>query len=361
MPQSALTLDGWRLEPAAQRQLLARMRKAGKPLGEYVHGNFYYGIKTGLNDAFVIDSETRARLIAEHPSSEKVIKPYLRGRDIKRWTHLKNGLFLIYVPWHFPIQADSSIQGASTKAEKAFATNYPAIYRHLANFKKELSARNTSETGIRYEWYALQRWASDYWHLLSEPKIFVPAIDNAVNYCSDLRGHFGNDKTSVIISKENYFLLGILNSSISWWITQQEFASKEGGFFEFKPMYVSQLPIPMAEPFQKKIIERLVRCAEFVSDNKSDTILATLPFIEQMLNGLVYELFFAEELHERKIQLFAAIGETELPDMAAMALEQARQAVTTLHETLAHTNHPVRGMLFDLQGLPLVRMIEGHD
>ena len=65
--------------------MLEKLRKAGKPLGEYVDGKFYRGIITGLNEAFVVDRTTRDSLIAEHPSSAEVLKPLLRGKDVKRW------------------------------------------------------------------------------------------------------------------------------------------------------------------------------------------------------------------------------------------------------------------------------------
>ncbi|MDV7393366.1 type II restriction endonuclease, partial [Arthrospira platensis SPKY1] len=85
VPQAELKKEGWQLEPPVKRRVLERIRAAGKPLGEYVQGRFYYGIKTGLNEAFVINGETRTRLIAEDPKSAEIIKPFLRGRDVKRW------------------------------------------------------------------------------------------------------------------------------------------------------------------------------------------------------------------------------------------------------------------------------------
>ena len=85
LPQSSLKSDGWRLESSVKLKLLERIRAAGVPLGEYVKGRIYSGIKTGLNEAFVVDGTTRDRLVAEHPSSAEVLKPFLRGRDVKRW------------------------------------------------------------------------------------------------------------------------------------------------------------------------------------------------------------------------------------------------------------------------------------
>jgi len=82
--QSALDDKGWSLADERTAALLAKIRSRGVFLGEYVGGKIYYGIKTGLNEAFVIDDATRARLIAQDPKSVELIKPFLAGRDIKR-------------------------------------------------------------------------------------------------------------------------------------------------------------------------------------------------------------------------------------------------------------------------------------
>ncbi|ATS18944.1 hypothetical protein BRW62_09545 [Parathermosynechococcus lividus PCC 6715] len=259
MPQQALTADGWQFADATALNLLEKLRKAGTPLGEYVNNRFYYGIKTGCNEAFVVDRATRDRLIAEHPSSAEVLKPFLRGRDVKRWTVDYQDLWLLFIPWHFPLHLDPTIEGASKKAEQAFKEQYPAIYKHLLGFKTELSNRNKAETGIRYEWYALQRCAATYWQEFERSKIFIPAIAQSVEYAADSSGYYGNDKTNICVTDEVEFLLGILNSKLMWWFIQQIAASKQGGFYEFKPMYVTQIPIPPASPADKTRIEALVQ------------------------------------------------------------------------------------------------------
>lgn len=222
MPQQALTAEGWQFANTTALNLLDKLRKAGTPLGEYVNNRFYYGIKTGFNEAFVVDRTTRDRLIAEHPSSTEVLKPFLRGRDVKRWTVDYQDLRLLFIPWHFPLHLDAAIEGASEKAERAFKQQYPAIYNHLLNYKTELSNRNKAETGIRYEWYALQRCAATYWQEFERSKIFIPAIAQSVEYAADSSGYYGNDKTNICVTDEVEFLLGILNSKLMWWFIQAD-------------------------------------------------------------------------------------------------------------------------------------------
>jgi hypothetical protein len=193
----------------------------------------------------VVDRATRDRLIAELESSAEVLKPFLRGRDIKRWRVEPQDLWLLFIPWHFPLHNDRTIVGPSVEAEQAFRKGYPAIYNHLLQFKTELSARNAAETGIRYEWYALQRWGAEYWQEFEQPKIVIPAIERTVSYAPDLQGHYSNDKTTICVSDQINYLLALLNSSPLWWFIRSIAATKQGGFYEFKPMYVGQIPYPI--------------------------------------------------------------------------------------------------------------------
>ena len=97
MPVRALSEEGWNLERTDVLSLMSKLKKAGIPLGEYVQGRFYYGIKTGFNEAFVIDAATKEKLIAEDPASADLIKPWLRGRDIRKWKAEWAGLYLINI------------------------------------------------------------------------------------------------------------------------------------------------------------------------------------------------------------------------------------------------------------------------
>ncbi len=86
-------------------------------------GKIYYGIKTGLNEAFVIDAQMRERLIAEDPKSEELIKPFLAGRDIKRYHQPMSDKYLIFTRHRIRID------------------DYPAIKKYLSQFKQRLQPR----------------------------------------------------------------------------------------------------------------------------------------------------------------------------------------------------------------------------
>ena len=237
LAQTALRPDGWALERPETLALLAKLRKAGKPLREYIGGRFYRGILTGLNEAFIVDEQTKADLMAAHPSSAEVLKPFLRGRDVKRWRVDYQGRYLIKIESSANKRHPWSGKGKQA-AEEIFKETYPAIHAHLEPHREALIKR--LDQG-EYYW---ELRSCSYWEEFERPKILIPAITNAPQYAFDDSGMYSNDKTSICIAEHPYYLLGILNSRLMWWFITQTASAKQGGFFECKPMYVGQIPIP---------------------------------------------------------------------------------------------------------------------
>ena len=194
-----------------------KIEAVGTPLKDW-DINIYRGLLTGYNDAFIITTQKRDEILSncqsedERRKTEELIRPILRGRDIKRYSYDWANLWLIWVPWHFPLHNDTSIQGASERAEQAFNEQYPALYNHLLTFKKELSARNKAETGIRYEWYALQRWGANYWEEFLKPKIVYREIGFEMDACMVPEGWFVNNKLYLVTGDRIEYLLAFLNS-----------------------------------------------------------------------------------------------------------------------------------------------------
>ena len=96
MPVAELADEGWSLTDTGLLRLRDKIKGAGKPLAEYLDEGMYRGIVTGFNDAFVIDADTRARLIAEDPNSVELIRPWLRGRDVRKWCAAWADLYVIF-------------------------------------------------------------------------------------------------------------------------------------------------------------------------------------------------------------------------------------------------------------------------
>ena len=241
--RGSLSEDGWSLTNLDHQTLLDKIKKIGVPLNQYCQEKMFRGIVTGFNDAFLINSQIKKQLIKEDSKNTQVIKPFLIGKDIQRYSPLLSDKSLLYIPWHYPLHEDNSIEGASVIAEKSFAKNYPSLYQYLENFKTELSNRNTAETGIRYEWYALQRYGPNYSKEFENVKICWGNLSNESPFTIDYEGHYINAPACFLVSNDSEYVLGLLNSKVLWWYLRQIAAERAGGFIEAKPMYVALLPI----------------------------------------------------------------------------------------------------------------------
>lgn len=268
LPQSTLTEDGWQLSAPEVRTLMNKLQAAGVTLGEYVNGKFYRGITTGLNEAFVIDEVKRTELIAADPKSAEIIKPYLRGRDVKRWQTDWNSLYIVFTRRGVNID------------------EYPAIKAHLNGYKERLmpGVKGGRKPG-HYEWYEIQDNIA-YYNEFEKPKIVLPAIVNQPTFAYDANYHYSNDKTT-IIGTDDFFVLAVLNSRIQNFFFQQIASTKRGGYFEQKPMYVELIPIPdVLDDLRGQIVAITQQCLDLAIKNPGK-----LPALEVELNQLVYQAF----------------------------------------------------------------------
>ena len=346
LAKQALTADGWRLEPPEVLNLLTKLRRAGTPLGEYVQGRFYRGILTGYNEAFVIDRATRERLIAEHPSSDDIIKPFLRGRDVKRWSVDDTGLYLCYIPWELPIK------------------DYPAVYTHLEKFKKTLQNRPEVKQG-RFPWYALSRYGSEYWQEFAKPKILYQEIATFQSFAWDTTGAYTNNKT-FLIPEASLYLLGLLNSKVVWFFLSNTVSKLRGGAYAMQTPYVSQIPIPAITVEQRKAIETLVEYILYLMEQPfsytNELVYANdrlmIAYFEQLLNGMVYELYLPDELHQAKKQFVQPFLTEDLPSVEQIKGDKLIE-LRAIYAHLFDKDHPLRRNLYFLDSLDIIRIIEG--
>lgn len=335
--QRNLTPSGWRLEGSEGHNLLDRIRKSGIPLYECCKGRFYYGIKTGLNEAFVVDRATRDRLIEEHSSSSEVIKPYSRGRDVKRWTVNTTDLFLIFTRHGISID------------------NYPAIKRHLSKFKDKLmpGVKGGRKKGT-YEWFEIQDNVA-YWREFEKPKIITGRFMDKPTFAYDVNGVFHNNANS-FIAEASPFLVGVLNSPVTWYFLRNTCTDLQNGFIQAQNENIGQIPIPFAAEDQKQLFERLVDILLVLHApkmSKAENRGLMIAYFEQWLNGLVYELFFPGELHNRHLNLF-----DETARLLSKFGKREEATPVSLFADAYALNQPLRAMLADLQTIEQIRVIE---
>ena len=245
--------DSWVILSPIEQSIKRKIEAVGTPLKDW-DVQINYGIKTGYNDAFIISTEKREEILAncqsedERKRTAELIRPILRGRDIKRYGYNWANLWLIYIPWHFPYQFDESIKGASKKAEEAFKEQYSAVYNHMLQYKEPLSKRNKAETGIRYEWYAMQRWGAKYWEDFSKPKIIYPETTMGAFFAFDENGYLIDKTCFMLISNKAKFLQQILSCKLFEVAYRKIFSSVELGEhgYQYNKHALIKLPVPIS-------------------------------------------------------------------------------------------------------------------
>lgn len=218
-PQAALGAGSWELENSALRALRDKIRTGRKTLKD-VYGLPCRGVVSGLNGAFVIDNATKERLCAQDPKSADLLKPFLEGKDLKRWRAEPRGLWLIYIP-----------------KSRIAIDDYPAIREWLLPFKPALEARATKQ-----EWFELQQAQEAYIPHFETAKVAYPEFCNANQFTHDA-GNYLNNKCYFVPTTDEW-LAPLLNSKVSWFSITGSSVPVRGGFYQMHSQFVEQVPIP---------------------------------------------------------------------------------------------------------------------
>ncbi len=236
-----------RLATGATANLKDKMVQNGRRLGEVCNGLLGWGVKTGLNEAFIIDEATRNRLIHETPDASEIIKPLVAGNDVRRFDVQFRRKYLIY-----------AYRGIEV-------SRYPSIERHLRPFRSFKNAKGQTvgldHRATKQEWYELQQPQMAYKNYFESRKIIYPDIGKELRFAMDDVGYYGAN-TTYFLPVADWFLCGVLNSSpVLKWI-ELSLADIRGGYLRFFGQHMEQLPIPDASPADREIVGNLAKQAQ---------------------------------------------------------------------------------------------------
>jgi len=240
MPRTRLGHGSWQFEAAPLGKLRDKIVNGKKTLGE-VYRPPLYGIKTGLNEAFIVDTAIRDRLVAQDSKSADLLKPFLRGENIKRWRVEPEGLFLINTP-----------------KGKVNIDDYPAIRDWLLPFKPELENRATKQ-----EWFELQQAQLAYQSVFAHEKIVYQDITAQNPFALDRNGYFLAN-TCYFIPSADPTLLAFLNSKLCWFFLSSVTNIARGGYLRLRSDFVEQTPIAA---IPKREHARITRLSNTCTDN----------------------------------------------------------------------------------------------
>ena len=242
-----------------------------------------YGIKTGCNEAFLISTSKKDELIAADPKSAELIRPILRGKDVKRYEYNFADQWII----------------ATFPSCKYDIDQYSAIKQHLLSFDIE-RLEQTGATHIidgvpvksrkktNNKWFETQDSIS-YWNEFFKQKIIWGNLALSAQFAWAEEGYFINAPSSMIVPGNKY-LLAVLNSKLTDWYIRQLGVTRNGGYFEYKPMFIEQLPVPMIDEDAQvpyiRLVDKILEEKRALNDTQ---------FLESEINRLVYALYHLSE------------------------------------------------------------------
>ena len=259
----------WIALSSVERAVMEKMEAVGTPLRQW-DISIYYGIKTGYNDAFIIDTAVRDRLIAEDPSSEKIIKPVLRGRDIARYRANWAGLWLI------------DTHNGHAGVPPINVEDYPAIKAHLDGFIGHLARRQ--DQGVTP--YNLRNCA--YHEHFSGPKLLWRDMAATGAFAYSDTPIFTNDKAFMMTGKNLNFLCAVLNSSPVSWLVSKSGLTTGMGLTQWKKFVVEEIPVPRPDDSAIADFNRAVTDLQALLDAGDQEAAKR---VDSSIHGMVCDLY----------------------------------------------------------------------
>lgn len=334
-PQSALGAGSWELESPALQALRKKIVEGKSTLKE-IYGAPLYGIKTGCNDAFIIDRTTRDHLIAEDPKSAELLKPFLEGKDLKRWHAQSRDLWIIYIP-----------------KNKIDIDDYPAIKAYMLPFKERLEKRATKQ-----EWFELQQAQAAYVSAMLSTKTVWADIAKESRFSIETSGSF-LDCTCFFIEGDEHWVSAYLNSNVSWYSLTAKTTIASGGYYRMKKQYIETIPIPAATDEQKTELGNLAEQCQAAAEARyavQHGVRRRIPDLcpegkEVKLNGKLKAWWELEDFAAFRKQIKSVFKQdiplAERSDWEQWLLDQKAE-VQRLDAEIAHLEDEINRRVYDL-------------
>ncbi len=291
IPQALFIGKYWSLSGEKIHAIVDKMQNVGIPFGEYTQAKLLYGIKTGLNKAFLIDRHTRDRLIATDPRSAEIIKPVVEGEDVRRYSidNKHNSIILSKI---------------GTPIEK-----YPAVFAHLQQYQTQLEKRGDKG---KY-WWELR--TCDYYDAFEGAKIIYPDIAAGCRFAFDTEGIYSLNTTYILPLADNQkYLIPLLNSSLIEFFYATISVSARGGYLRFFTEQVKQIPIRPIN-FATSLEERATRTDDAIKLYQTHQRAELLASIDTCLHQIPEQ---SDVVHDILIALAEQIIHTHKQRQAAI-------------------------------------------
>lgn len=364
-----VTASDWNFTVGPAASVFQRLQSMPLRLGA-VAACISQGIRTSANEVYVLDVSSEQcgiavayskQLDCEVAVERKGVHRFLQGREIKPFV-IRPSRKVVIIPY----ELDGSRMSLIPFGEIAKAT--PNIAEYLKRNRKTLEAREDGRMAGR-QWYGYIYPKN--LDVMLERKLLVPDIADRACFALDDDGQYAFTSGYGITVKDPKkhplrLLLGLCNSRVLDFYWRRVSTPLRGGFFRYFSQFIAQLPIAETSQQQQVFLVRIVDTLIFLNrcstDHKSEPNPrepSMLSYWERVLNGLVYDLYFPEEVHGAGLRLFDRVEQAKLPDINTIPEAERLQTLREKFEDLSDSRHPLRIALDKLQTLDTVRIIEG--
>ena len=270
--------ESWAVLSPAELALTRKIEHAGKPLNDW-DINIYRGIITGCNEAFIISETKRKELIAQDPKSVEIIKPLLRGKDIKRY----------HVKW-------ARLHLLATGYDLDIPNIYPAVYQYLKTAGEQIDKSKKRGKGLfnrddqGENWWNLRACA--YYPEFEKEKVVYPNMTKFLPFVYDLRGFYTNQKC-FIITRGNYlkYFTGYFNSKIAEYWIRENCPLLGGGGRELSKVFFENIPIPPVTEVNQHLAAKIEDRVERIMAAKRTNPDSDTTGLENEIDQVVYSLY----------------------------------------------------------------------
>jgi len=297
-----LTKDAWFIGSDAEQRLKEKIESIGKPLKDW-DVNIYYGIKTGLNEAFIITTEKRNEILAncqdeaERRRTETIIKPILRGRDIKRYYYEWAGLWVIVIPAGWTNENRNN-----EKPDDFIQRSLHSLMQHLKQFEAKAIKRDDQGD----YWWELRHCAY-YSEFEKEKVVYIEIMtDNPEEgydfpcYSYDENKCIVLNTAYILIGERIKYLLGLLNSKFGKFYIKQNVTQLQKRQFRMLAQYIREIFIPPITPSNEPIVKQIEALIDNILAAKKQNPQTDTGEWENEIDRLVYRLY---ELTEEEVKI----------------------------------------------------------
>ena len=238
--------ESWVILTPIEQSIKQKIEAVGTPLKDW-DIQINYGIKTGCNEAFIINTAKRDEILAnckteeERQRTAELIRPILRGRDIKRYGYDWANLWLI-----------NTHNGIKGRIPRINIEDYPAVKAHLDQYWDKI--RDRADQGDTP--YNLRNCA--YLEDFIKPKIIYPNMTKYMPFVYDESMYFTNQKCFIVTGRDMAFLAAFFNSSLFKFCFRDSFPELQGGTRELSKIFFDKIPVKQISSAQNEVFREAI-------------------------------------------------------------------------------------------------------